>query len=126
MIEKRRKDAERRIAEDPNRDVELTRLEQRAAIQVQKKQFNEAIRTLGEAIAIRQATFDKLKTTGADICDESKAIVRLLNCCSKVFMAKGDKDNAQRARRDALVLQRQSVAAIESPMPRFPRMKVDV
>lgn len=115
MIETRRKEAERRVSEDPNRDATLARLEHRAAVQVKKKQFDKAIRTLGEALAIHQATLEKLQkkkirdaVVEAASHQEAQAIVRLLTSCSKVFLAKGDKENALRAKQDALQLHRRT------------------
>lgn len=111
MIETRRKQAENLVANDPKRDAELARLEHRAAVHIQKKQLDDAIRILGEALAIHQAS---MKQAGADVSKESKASARLLHSCSKLFMAKGDTENAVRARRDAAQMTRVAAQAAAS------------
>lgn len=101
MIEQRRKEAESKVAEDPNRAVEIQRLEERADAERRRGEYDQAISTLGEAMTIRMTCTEQLKACGLDTSAEIAATVRLLHKFGHVFSAKGDDEKAERAHRDA-------------------------
>jgi hypothetical protein len=108
MIEQKRKEAESKVAEDPNRVFEILRLEERAEIERMRGEYDQAISTLSEAMTIRMACTQKLKAAGSDVSAEIAATVRLLHTFGHVFAEKGDVEKAQRAHRDAARLYRKN------------------
>lgn len=117
MIEQRRKDAEKKVSEDPNRAFEILRLEEKAESERRCGEFDQAIATLSEAMTIRMACTEKLKEAGQDASAEVAATVRLLHTFGYVFSEKGDEEKAKRAHRDAERLFRKSAPQkiIETP-----------
>lgn len=111
MIEQRRKEAESKVTEDPNRAIELQRLEERAEAERKQGEHDQAISTLSEAMTIRIATTEKLKASGLDASAEIAATVRLLHTFGHVFAEKGDLVKSERAHRDAGRLSRKSAPA---------------
>ena len=104
MIEQRRKEAENKLAEDPNRVFELLRLEEKAESERSRGELEKAITTQGEAMTIRMACTEKLKASGLDTVAEIAATVRLWHTFGHVYAEIGDNEKSQRAHRDAFRL----------------------
>lgn len=104
MIEHRRKEAENKVVEDPNRVFELLRLEEKAESERRRGELDKAISTLGETMTIRMACTENLKASGLDTSAEIAATVRLLHTFGHVYADKGDDEKSQRAHRDAIRL----------------------
>jgi Flp pilus assembly protein TadD len=118
MIDQRRKDAETKVAEDPNRAFEILRLEEKAESERRRGEFDLAISSLSEAMTIRMACTEKLKAAGQDASSEIAATVRLLHTFGRVYEEKGDEERAKRAHRDALRLfKKNAPAKLVEPQP---------
>jgi hypothetical protein len=101
MIEKRRKEAESKVADDPNASVEVLRLEKRADAERRLREYDKAVTTLSEAMTLRIAYTEKLKSANLDTSAEISATVKLLHTFGQVFSEKGDSERAERAFKDA-------------------------
>ena len=104
MIDQRRKEAERLIENDPEREKELLKLEEKAESFTSNGEYDKAILTLSEAMKIRQTTIQKIKAAGLNTSSEISGTARLLQSFGNVFAQKGDDEKAQRAYRDAIRL----------------------
>ena len=108
MIEQKRKEAEEHVIDDPVGGVQIARLEERAEEERRKGELDKAVATLSEAMTLRIAYTEKLKSAGLDTSVEIEATVKLLHLFGRVFAEQGDTERAERARKDASRLLRKN------------------
>jgi hypothetical protein len=111
MIEQKRIEAEEKIGDDPNGNVQILRLEHKAEMERRRAEYDKAITTLSELMTLRIARTENLKATSGDASVEIAATVKLLHTFGDVFAQNGDTERSQRAYKDANRLLRKNLTA---------------